>query len=502
MSRTTFTLFSLLTSLIVVSADIGSYLGAAAIISGANSQTVSASNRWDCQYAVQALNNPGLTYSYWNQNGGKCIASSAGPRASDLINSFEQDANYYVVNTAGVPTWTACEEGIYSYTPAKTATVVRPEECLAFCSSYPGISNIATATDNYHCACYSQQIYGYNGRSCKLDNIFIFHNTPAELASGFQATGACIAEGSTGRALTGPHTSSSSMTPATCTNFCSSQGYAIAGVEYGSECWCGNVLSSGASLSKTSTRCNVKCSGASDLTCGGPASLNLYANSNAVSQLSSDWTTKPVVLPEGWSAASSPCVQEGTTGRALASARTSGKEMTVGKCLAFCGNAGWQWAGLEYSSECYCGDYLANGASLSSTSDRCTMTCSGDSSTTCGGSNALQLYNNPSLALSKTVKRPYNLSGCIKEVAGRALNATSINTSDLTIDSCLNFCGSQGYTYAGMEYGAECYCGNELVNGSGEDQLSTQCKTPCAGDATQNCGGPNAISLWVKPRQK
>jgi hypothetical protein len=56
-----------------------------------------------------------------------------------------------------------------------------------------------------------------------------------QLSPGFASIGGLIAEGSSGRALTGPSTSSSDMTPAVCSSFCSSKGYAISATEYSSE---------------------------------------------------------------------------------------------------------------------------------------------------------------------------------------------------------------------------------------------------------------------------
>lgn len=44
-----------------------------------------------------------------------------------------------------------------------------------------------------------------------------------------------------------------------------------------SECYCGNSLSNGASLSLYSTQCNMACSGAPGETCGGPNAITLYS---------------------------------------------------------------------------------------------------------------------------------------------------------------------------------------------------------------------------------
>jgi hypothetical protein len=61
-------------------------------------------------------------------------------------------------------------------------------------------------------------------------------NNAGQLAQGYASIGGLIAEGSSGRALTGAQTSSSSMTPAFCSAFCADKGYAISATEYSSEC--------------------------------------------------------------------------------------------------------------------------------------------------------------------------------------------------------------------------------------------------------------------------
>ena len=45
-----------------------------------------------------------------------------------------------------------------------------------------------------------------------------------------------------------------------------------------SECYCGNELTNGASLSSYSTQCNMPCSGADGEVCGGPNAITLYSS--------------------------------------------------------------------------------------------------------------------------------------------------------------------------------------------------------------------------------
>ncbi|ODN97968.1 hypothetical protein I350_07605 [Cryptococcus amylolentus CBS 6273] len=303
----------------------------------------------------------------------------------------------------------------------------------------------------------------------------------------------CIPEASSGRALTGSSYTSSDMTLATCASYCTSEGYGIAGVEYSTECYCGNMLSNGVSLNDSSSSCTMTCGGDGTTFCGGSGALSIAVSSTITSKLSSDLTTEIITLPTGWSAASSPCISEATSGRALAHASTASDDMTIETCLDFCDAAGWQYAGIEYGRECYCGDYLANGASLDLTAT-CNTACAGDDMSICGGSNALSLYVNPSLALNLTVVLDYHLQGCVQEVTGRLLANSSYTSSNMTVDACVGFCSDQGLSIAGVEYGEECYCSSALTS---SPLLSTQCNMACAGDDSENCGGADAIELYL-----
>jgi len=138
------------------------------------------------------------------------------------------------------------------------------------------------------------------------------------------------------------------------------------------------------------------------------------------------------------------------------------------------------------------------------------MPCSGDSTSLCGGPFSLQLYVSTkfnSVGLSSdltqsTVPLPNGWqaasadnttstlsSTCIREVSGRALTGASMASGSMTIEMCLNFCGSKGFQFAAVQYSSECRCDNELRNGASLSAVSSSCGMPCAGNPTQGCGG-------------
>ncbi|KAI9813477.1 MAG: hypothetical protein M1827_004153 [Pycnora praestabilis] len=100
--------------------------------------------------------------------------------------------------------------------------------------------------------------------------------TDLTVTKGWEYLG-CGTDSISDRILTGTSSSSDSMTVETCVDTCSSAGYSIAGLEYSSQCYCGNSLpSSGAPTPGVYGNCMMKCSGDSGEYCGGAPFISLY----------------------------------------------------------------------------------------------------------------------------------------------------------------------------------------------------------------------------------
>ncbi|WWC85175.1 uncharacterized protein L201_000032 [Kwoniella dendrophila CBS 6074] len=249
---------------------------------------------------------------------------------------------------------------------------------------------------------------------------------------------------------------------------------------------------------------------------GTPAAASSSAASSAASSSASTSTTSSAAaasssaawsVPSGWAVASSSCINEGSSGRALTWTSTTSSSMTVEKCLAYCDNYNMPLAGLEFSGECYCGNVLGNGASLNSKSNSCYMTCNGDSGRLCGGPGALSLYvstksnaaslNSDYTSTTLTLPSGWSSTGCYAEgKTGRALDGYSYS-GILNTATCINYCKNKGYSMAGLEYGGECYCDNAFRNGAGA--LATTCNMPCNGGPGENCGGANVLQVYSNP---
>ena len=68
----------------------------------------------------------------------------------------------------------------------------------------------------------------------------------------------------------------------------------------------------------------------------------------------------------------------------------------------------------------------------------------------------------------------------------------------MTIEMCASYCiTSLSYTLFGVEYGGECYCGDELQAGA-VVAPATDCSMACDGNATETCGGPSRLSVYQR----
>ncbi|KAI9736484.1 MAG: hypothetical protein M1818_005994 [Claussenomyces sp. TS43310] len=99
--------------------------------------------------------------------------------------------------------------------------------------------------------------------------------------SGWTETG-CYSDSGSTRALSGitfANLGQGKVTTTGCITYCNSNGYSIAGTEYGGQCFCGNTLV-GSSLLDDS-KCNMPCEGDSTQTCGGSDALTVYSKSGS-----------------------------------------------------------------------------------------------------------------------------------------------------------------------------------------------------------------------------
>ena len=80
---------------------------------------------------------------------------------------------------------------------------------------------------------------------------------------------------------------------------------------------------------------------------------------------------------------------------------------------------------------------------------------------------------------------------CVQDSHSRllptGLRAASLMKA-LTPTRCIKACQKEGFSFAGVQAGKECYCGNTAPP---EDKIvdMMECSSPCSGDSSLKCGG-------------
>lgn len=315
-----------------------------------------------------------------------------------------------------------------------------------------------------------------------------------------------------------------------CQTVCNNGNYVFSGTEYQTECYCGNVPPANVYKSDE-IFCNYGCSGDQSQTCGGiqvgtGGYISIYYDPSRFTPSDNDTTGTPPTsgTPQTVKQVGNynylGCYSETTQGRAL-SDKTPPIPAT-GTTLEYCQTAcqGYQYFGVEFANECYCGNTI-NAGSVPQASDDvdingCSMLCGGNQTQYCGGANRIEMYRlNASLPVpTSTPTNPttpttptggpsnaasignWDYLGCYTEAtAGRALSGKLNPVPGATLTNALCAAACSGFNYFGTEYSGECYCGNTFGAGA---VLATDggCSMTCNGNANEYCGGPNRLTTY------
>ncbi|KAJ5484197.1 hypothetical protein N7539_005993 [Penicillium diatomitis] len=176
------------------------------------------------------------------------------------------------------------------------------------------------------------------------------------------------------------------------------------------------------------------------------------------------------------------CYSDSTSARAL-NTSVLNPGGTVETCQSTCEAQGFTYSGMEYGAQCFCGTAILNNAAVIDPSN-CNIACPQNAAEVCGGSNAISMY--AAVPVWQSV-------GCYSDTTLKRTLAQSFNIAGNTVEKCQAICQQNGYIYAGMEYGTQCFCGNSIDNGA---SLTSACGTACPGNSAEICGGANALSMY------
>ncbi|KAK3378034.1 WSC domain-containing protein [Podospora didyma] len=238
----------------------------------------------------------------------------------------------------------------------------------------------------------------------------------------------------------------------------------------------------------------------------GTASISSISTSRATTSSSSSLTSPAIPTPtlEAWTYAG--CANDTTTVRALNGTSVADTSMTVSTCQQFCSSKGYGLAGVEYSTQCYCGLEIAPGFTYDQTG--CNMACGGNGAEMCGGKSRLNIYRNTTFVQPRVIQTtPVSgsstqvilLLGCyVDSSTARVLNKfTWTPTSGVSVESCAAKCTSKGFQISGVEFGGECYCGSNVPSLDLLAPSLSDCKAKlCNGDLSQFCGGSKRLLVY------
>ncbi|KAM9218424.1 WSC domain-containing protein 1 [Leptosomus discolor] len=98
-------------------------------------------------------------------------------------------------------------------------------------------------------------------------------------------------------------------------------------------------------------------------------------------------------------------------------------------------------------------------------------------------------------AMKHTAEHKGTYMGCFSDDSReRTLKgAVFYDLRKMTVSHCQEACAERAYTYAGLAYGAECYCGNKLPAAASKPE---ECNSECKGEKGSVCGGVNRLSVY------
>ncbi|OPL32712.1 hypothetical protein AM593_09035, partial [Mytilus galloprovincialis] len=84
--------------------------------------------------------------------------------------------------------------------------------------------------------------------------------------------------------------------------------------------------------------------------------------------------------------------------------------------------------------------------------------------------------------------------GCFKDIENTMLPSKTVKSiPDLTLKKCQQQC--QGYTFLGLQYSNECFCGNNLNTDRYKSVPESDCNMKCSGE-NRMCGSGHRNSVY------
>ncbi|XP_072155725.1 uncharacterized protein [Bemisia tabaci] len=263
--------------------------------------------------------------------------------------------------------------------------------------------------------------------------------------------------------------------PGICMNICYQMGFNFAGLQAGYECFCG-VWQPAEVKSRPDTECNVICEGAPAEECGGHWRLQVYKT-----PLLGD-EPEELVAYLG-------CYSDQENDRLLGDFKEASPTMSPTFCSDLCSKGGYPFAGLHYSTECFCG-HNRPPLAVKRPDQECSLPCSGSNNQKCGDKNKLSIYQTRVPGIGSVPKGFY--VGCFAENPFPDLQQSF---KELTPQRCSEFCFKRGFKLSGVQ-GKNCFCTNSKLDLK-KKVKDKECSTSCEADSSKKCGAKGRINVYT-----
>lgn len=163
------------------------------------------------------------------------------------------------------------------------------------------------------------------------------------------------------------------------------------------------------------------------------------------------------------------------------------RDMTMAKCESHCHD--YSYFGITYGWECYCGNSPPRHSVHES---ECNHPCAGDDREYCGGKHHMSIWGSPLPSPQHVGK--YKYQGCYTDnTADRSLTGLVVRDSAMTLELCAEICDD--YSWFGVEYGTQCFCGTSLTSWAWRRPQS-ECSRRCGGDYWEVCGDADRLNVY------
>ncbi|MCJ1306720.1 hypothetical protein MMC25_000363 [Agyrium rufum] len=302
----------------------------------------------------------------------------------------------------------------------------------------------------------------------------------------------CGADQYGNNALTGYREDVKTQTVEDCVATCGGKGFSIAGLEYSSQCFCGNSLPARAQpIPNIVGPCTMPCAGNSSQVCGNGGALSLYQKCSGncknaeFGPVGSEGTVGTGAGGSDGDYTGAPPAPTAPAGGASSTVAASPKTTMSTSSKAAMSSSSVSMPKMSHTP-------VAPIATATSAKTLVVAPIATSTSTPSTGSGSTS-------SSSVTLPSGWTARGCYSDnLSPRSLTGITFAWwgEAMTSSGCVKYCAGKGYSMAGTEFGGQCFCGNELSKSSAI--ASTKCNVPCNGAKGEICGGAAALSMFTK----